>query len=55
MLVAGEEIVCVWAPPSDQDTKTFEPCGEGAPIVRVTLTTPTTAWGAVKGWPSSVS
>src|SRR5262245_56328999 len=43
------------APPSDQDWKTLPPCGEGASIVRVMFSTPTTVRGAVKGWPSSLS
>jgi hypothetical protein len=45
----------VCAPPSDQETNVLEPCGEGAPSVRVMFTTPVTAAGAVTGWPSMVS
>jgi hypothetical protein len=43
------------APPSDQDWKTLPPCGEGASIVRVMFSTPTTVSGAVNGCPSSLS
>src|SRR5688500_8874648 len=56
---AGVTISCVWAPPSDQDWKTYEVdpdvWGEGAPSVRRTPTTPCAAKGVVTGWPSSVT
>jgi hypothetical protein len=55
VLVAGVEMSCVWAPPSDQETNVLEPCGEGAPRVRVMFTTLVTVAGAVTGWPSMVS
>jgi hypothetical protein len=57
--VWGVEMSCVCEPPSDHETKLYvlppETWGEGAPSVRVMFTTPSTLWGAVKGWPSSVS
>src|SRR5215831_13720868 len=54
-LEAGVLMVWTCTPPSDQRLKVYEPCGEGAPIVRTTPTTPVNWVGAVTGWPSRVS
>jgi hypothetical protein len=48
-------IVCTCTPPSDQRLKVYGPCGDAAPIVRTTPTTPVNCAGAVTGCPSSVS
>src|SRR5262245_8265591 len=50
-------VLMVWAcaPPSDQESNVFALCGDGASMVRITPTTPTTSAGVAIGWPSSVS
>jgi len=56
--VAGVEITCVWAPPSDQESNCHvwpaRGWGELAPIVRTIPTTPVKLTGVVLGWPSRV-
>jgi len=51
--VDGVEMSWIRVPPSDQDTKLYvvppTTWGEGAPIVRVKLTTPRTLCGEVNG------
>src|SRR5262245_27378416 len=50
-------VLMVWTcvPPSDQESNVFAPCGDGASMVRITPTTPSTSAGVAMGWPSSVS
>src|SRR5262245_36628435 len=48
-------MVCTCTPPSDQWSKTFAPCGDGAPRVRVTPTMPGVSSGVVTGCPASGS
>src|SRR5262245_47991176 len=55
VLAAGVLMVCTCTPPSDHQLKVYWPCGEDAPIVRTTPTTPVNCACAVTGWPSRVS
>ena len=53
VLLTGVVMSWMRAPPSDQDWKTLPPWGEGASMLRIMPSTPTTVDGAVNGWPSS--
>jgi len=59
VFVDGVEMSWTRLPPSDHDTKLYvvppDTCGEGAPMLRVKLTTPRTLCGDVNGCPSRVS